>query len=307
MLFDGHNRTDGALRTGKQLRIEYRIRCPAVGRVRFEGVALRMADLQGFFYHATFVLGVSEYRVLPRLADASGRPAAKKRHNLLPPPGIHQLRRPGSGSELLDLRDYMPGDPPKTIAWKVSARRDRLITKEFESEVPIRCTLFLDASNSVRVGPSGGNALARLVDIASAVTQANSGARDLTGLCVFDETDARVLRPARGPRHLVDVLNRLVDASAQQPAAAEAPLGPLVQLAHAFAEEVYPDSMRREVNRVPFWLPWLSRRMTPPRRRRLGARGLLYALACLAPTGVLLLLHYALMEPLTLLAPALGL
>ena len=31
--------------------------------------------------------------------------------------------------------------PPRMIAWKVSARRDRLITKEFESEVPIRCTL----------------------------------------------------------------------------------------------------------------------------------------------------------------------
>ena len=40
----------------------------------------------------------------------------------------------------------MPGDPPRTIAWKVSARRDRLITKEFESEVPVRCTLFLDTS-----------------------------------------------------------------------------------------------------------------------------------------------------------------
>jgi uncharacterized protein (DUF58 family) len=67
------------------------------------------------------------------------------------PPGIHRLHRPGSGSELLDLRDYRPGDPPKTIAWKVSARRDRLITKEFESEVPVRCTLFVDTSSSVRL------------------------------------------------------------------------------------------------------------------------------------------------------------
>ena len=31
-----------------------------------------------------------------------------------------------SGSELLDLRDYIPGDAPKMIAWKASARRDRL-------------------------------------------------------------------------------------------------------------------------------------------------------------------------------------
>ena len=67
-----------------------------------------------------------------------------------PPPGVHRLKRPGGGSELLDLRDYMPGDPPKMIAWKPSARKDKLFTKEFESEVPVRCTLFVDASESTR-------------------------------------------------------------------------------------------------------------------------------------------------------------
>src|SRR5207302_354096 len=67
------------------------------------------------------------------------------------PPGMHRLYRPGSGSELLDLRDYQPGDPPRTIAWKVSARRDKLITKELEREVPVRCTLLLDTSRSVLV------------------------------------------------------------------------------------------------------------------------------------------------------------
>src|SRR5205807_7342783 len=114
----------------------------------------------------------------PALVDAEGKTATSKRHNLLPPPGINRLLRPGTGSELLDLRDYLPGDPPKTIAWKVSARRDRLITKDFESEVPVRCTLFLDTSNSVRLGPPGKNALARLVEIAATVAQAAAGTRD---------------------------------------------------------------------------------------------------------------------------------
>ena len=200
---------------------------PAPGRVRFEGLRLRLADLQGFFYFETFVPAVVEYRVLPVLADARGRPAAHKRHNLLPPPGIHRLRRPGSGSELLDLRDYLPGDPPKTIAWKVSARRDRLITKEFESEVPIRCTLFVDTSNSVRVGHHrrARTRLARLVEIAAAVAQANTGSRDLTGLCLFDERRVTIVRPARTPRHLVQVLHLLADAAGLAPTTGEARVG----------------------------------------------------------------------------------
>src|SRR5262249_10793611 len=80
----GEVHTDGALGPEEPLQLGYRIRCPIVGRLRFEGVKVRLADLQGFFYHATFLPGAVEYRVLPRLTDASGRAATKKRHNLLP-------------------------------------------------------------------------------------------------------------------------------------------------------------------------------------------------------------------------------
>ena len=91
--------------------------------------------------------------------------AVTKQRNQQLPPGVHRLRSGGSGSELLDLRDYRTGDPPKTIAWKVSARRDRLITKVFENEVPIRCTLFVDVSSSVRVPTKQGTALQLFLQI----------------------------------------------------------------------------------------------------------------------------------------------
>ena len=228
--------------------------------MRFEGLRLRLSDLQGLFYCETALPAPVEYRVLPVLADAGGRPAVHKRHNLLPPPGIHRLRRPGSGSELLDLRDYLPGDPPKTIAWKVSARRDRLITKEFESEVPIRCTLFVDTSNSVRVGARGHNALSRLVEIAAAVSPANTGNRDLTGLCLFDEQHVNIMAPGRTPRHLIGVLHRLADAAGLVPSTGKVRVNELVPLAYAFAEEFYPHLLRPEVNRVPFFMRWFGTR-----------------------------------------------
>jgi uncharacterized protein (DUF58 family) len=255
---DGPTRTDGALSAGQPLELDYRVRCPAVaGPARFEGLRVQLADFQGFFVGVRFVTGVVVYRVLPVLADSRGHAATSKRHNLLPPPGVHRLRRPGSGSELLDLRDYLPGDPPRTIAWKVSARRDRLITKEFESEVPLRCTLFVDTSNSVRVGPAGNNALGRLLHISAAVAQANAAARDLTGLCLFDDRGVSLLRPARTARHLAQAMGRLADAANLAPSTARAPLDSLLPLAHGFAEEVYPHLLRPDVNQVPFWLPWL--------------------------------------------------
>src|SRR5262249_54751832 len=216
---------EGEFPAGETRELHYRVRCPARGRVRFEGLTLRLADLQGFFHPAAFVPGVAEYRVLPALVDTEGQPATLKRFNLLPSPGQHRHPRPGTGSELLDLRDYRPGDPPKTIAWKVSARRDRLITKEFESEGPVRCTLVVDTSQSVRVGPRGQTALTRLVEIAAAVAQAANGVRDLVGVCLFDDRAVTTyLRPARGQRHLVGVLNVLADAAGLAPASGAADL-----------------------------------------------------------------------------------
>jgi uncharacterized protein (DUF58 family) len=255
---DGATAGDGPLAANRPLELDYRVRCTAAaGSVRFEGIKVQLADFQGFFFHGTFVAGVLVCRLLPAAVDYKGRAATSKRHNLLPPPGIHRMRRPGSGTELLDLRDYLPGDPPKTIAWKVSARRDRLITKEFESDVPLRCTLFVDTSNSVRVGPVGRNALGRLLHLSAAAAQANTAARDLTGLCLFDEHTATTMRPGRTPRHLAGLINRLTEAANLAPATARAPVETLLPLAHAFAEEIYPDLLRPAVNRVPFWLPWL--------------------------------------------------
>jgi uncharacterized protein (DUF58 family) len=246
----------GSLSPENSLALEYSIRCPVAGEIRFEGVGIQLADFQGLFYHSTFVPGVVLYRVLPPLADAEGHRPTVKRNNLLPSPGMHRHLRPGTGSELLELRDYLPGDPPKTIAWKVSARRDRLITKEFESEVPLRCTLFVDTSQSVRVRSSGQTALSRLVELSAAVAQAAAGARDLTGLCLFDDKAVtRVVRPARGNRHLIQMFHWLAEAAVLAPATGQARLSALLPLAYALAQEVYPYLLRPQINRVPFWLP----------------------------------------------------
>jgi uncharacterized protein (DUF58 family) len=276
VLVGGDCSFNGAVSSEVPAEFEYRLRTPGIGRTRFEGLSAKMADLQGFFFCKMFLSSAREYRVLPALLDPGEHGGAVKRRNLLMPPGIHRHRRPGAGSELLDLRDYRVGDPPKTIAWKISARRDRLITKEFESEVPVRCTLFVDTSRSVRLEAPGQNALSRLVDIAAAVARAASDNRDLTSLCGFDESGCRITPSGRGSRHLIRLLNSLADMAGQPAATAETSANALLPTAFGFAADVYPELMRPDINRYPAWLGWI---WPPPaytkRRPRLADR--LYA------------------------------
>jgi uncharacterized protein (DUF58 family) len=255
---EGELRYSGPVAAGAEVGWDYHIHCPAPGALRFEGARVQLADRQGFFYFETFLRRPMVVAVLPKLVDADARQRATKRFNLLPPPGIHRLRRPGSGSELLDLRDYRPGDPPKRIAWKASARRDKLITRELESEVPIRCTLFLDASDAVRVGPPGENALAGLTTIAATVAQAAAGNRDLVGLAVCDHRTADYVAPARSSTHTVGLLRRLARTANLAPATEAAEVGPLLDRGYAVAAEIYPDLLRPAINRFPAWLAYFS-------------------------------------------------
>ncbi|HZZ81434.1 MAG TPA: DUF58 domain-containing protein [Gemmataceae bacterium] len=258
-LHDGSLRTDGALAKGRPLSFAYAIEAKAAGWLRFEGVKVEFADLEGFFTHVTFVREGRAFRVLPTLAVEATQPAFIKQHNALPLLGSHRHARPGSSSELLDLRDYIAGDPPRMIAWKVTARRDRLITREFESEVPIRCTLFLDTSNSVRIGPVGETALCRLVEIAAGIAQANAAERDLTGLCLFDDVAVRdFVKPGRGSKHALRLLGHLTDVAGLIAHAPTATVRELIPHAYGLAQDVFPELLDRDVNWFPGWLPFWS-------------------------------------------------
>jgi uncharacterized protein (DUF58 family) len=250
------------IHSSEPVDVRYTLRCPAPGVLRFEGVKVRVADLHGFFYRRVFLHDPVEFLVLPPLVNDEGQQRADKRFNTLPPPGIHRLRRPGSGDELLDLRDYRPGDPPKMIAWKPSARKDKLITKEYENDVPVRCVLFLDTSDGVRLGPAGNTLLTRMAGVAAVVAQAAAANRDLIGLTTFDDKSVLALRPARTQTHMITVLQRLAEVSSLQVTTKGLPIENLTRRAYPLAHELYPELMSKKVNSMPLgrlWIPMLDR------------------------------------------------
>jgi len=254
---EGHRRTVTRLKAGEPVVLEYKIHPAAPGVVRFEGIELRTADLCGFFYRRSFFRIPTEYLVLPPLMDDDGTQRANKRFNTLPPPGVHRIRRAGSGTELLHLRDYLPGDPPKTIAWKASARKDKLITKELESDVPVRLILFLDASNSTRLGTAGKTPLAKLAGIGAGVLQAAAGNRDLIGLTVFDSREAKVQKPARTRLHTMQLLRTFAETAGRQAEGTETDPATLQRHAYSLAQDLYPDLLEKRLNSRPFGLFWI--------------------------------------------------
>lgn len=234
-------------------QLRYSVRPVSAGQLRFMGILVEWADGAGFFRTRLFVRGEDVVTVLPSLAPRIAVMPTSKRTNHIPAHGIHRHARPGSGSELFNLRDYEPGDPPKRIAWKVSARRDRLTTKEFESEVPVRTTLFVDHGDSVRVGWPGPTALTRSVEIAAALTRRLIDDRDPVGLCLIDRADVLYLPPANGPRQATRILTNLCRIAAEPPRPTPCPVNLLIAPAVQACADLYPELTEPSLNRRLTW------------------------------------------------------
>jgi uncharacterized protein (DUF58 family) len=63
--------------------------------------------------------------------------------------GMHRSPFHGFSVEFAEHRPYMPGDPLKNLDWKVWARSDRLLIKQYTEETNLRCHLLLDLSGSM--------------------------------------------------------------------------------------------------------------------------------------------------------------
>jgi uncharacterized protein (DUF58 family) len=103
-------------------------------------------------------------------------------------------RRPVLAEERRDvmraLRDYRPGDHPRSIHWRTSARRGELVVKEFERTEPRRSLVVLDAA-ALGVEREREAVIEAAVELAASV---------LAELCSQGET---VALAALGPKPLL--------------------------------------------------------------------------------------------------------
>ena len=241
------------------------VRILGSGRVTLPGFRVTVQDPQGFFLLERFIPQEQVFRILPAYAQLSETQPLVKRVNSLPQHGIHRLQRAGMGSELLELREYVPGDPPKSIAWKVSARRETLMTRQYESEVPVRLHVFVDGTIGCRIGGYGLRLLDQMNYVAATVARSSISAGDPVGAVLFDERGRTRIAPGTGERGFYRILEALSDFAVNPtPPQQQQLTANLLNAAHRLAGERYPELLSPLFNQVPFTfrpiLPWNRRR-----------------------------------------------
>lgn len=242
------------------ITIRFRAQVVGAGTLTLPGVRLVATDPFGFFEAHRFLALEHSFKVMPAYTTVGEIQPIVKRINAIPLHGIHRLKRSGPGAELLELREYVPGDPPKSIAWKASARREHLMTRQYESEVPVRVRMFIDGSISTRTGGFGARLIDQMIYVASSIARSATNIGDPIGATLFDERGHTRISTGGGERKFYQLLDALADF-ADNPTPPRHKLTKLmVAAALRLAGERYPELLDPRINRVPFTLfplsPW---------------------------------------------------
>ncbi|MGI9519618.1 MAG: DUF58 domain-containing protein [Pirellulaceae bacterium] len=193
-----------------RFRMAYRFKPLVCGRMHLSGIELGLEDTNGMFRGRSFEVLRQQLTVLPFLIRPQTTVSVLKQNNLQIILGHHRHRSAGISAELLGIRDYQPGDPPRSIAWKPTARLGKLMSREFEKEVPIRATVFADMGATQFIGRPGTANIDRVVTAVASTARLLLSDRDPVATVLASESGSTRIPHATGERQLARILHHLL-------------------------------------------------------------------------------------------------
>ena len=196
----------------------YHVRPVRRGDYRFGKVNLRWRGPLGLVVRQTACALEAPVKVYPNLLDIR-RYDLLLRHNRLQEMGLRAVRRQGEGTEFERLREYLPDDDFRRINWKATARRNRPITTEYQTE---RSQTVLTAIDVGRMMQAPVRQMAKLDYVINAtllLTYVAVGKGDKVGALSFADDVQHFVRPRQGRGQFYRILELLygVEAAPVEP------------------------------------------------------------------------------------------
>jgi uncharacterized protein (DUF58 family) len=168
------------------------------GRAPLGPVGARVRTALGLVSARILFDGGDTIMVVPSLSGVRRFRMLAMQHRL-ETAGVRSLRRRGEGLSFANLREYAIGDDPRRIDWKATARRARLITREYSIERSQTVITLIDAGRNMTQLASTRSRFEAALSSALILTDIAANAGDRVGALVFDD-EIRAYVPARPGR-----------------------------------------------------------------------------------------------------------
>jgi uncharacterized protein (DUF58 family) len=119
------------------------------------------------------------------------------------PGGDEKSRLRGTGIEYSDVREYQPGDDPRSIDWNLTSRSDRTYVRESLPDRGADVWLLIDTSRSLDWGTARCLKRQTAVELTVAASHLLARHGNRVGALLFDQRVHGVIRPASGRTSLL--------------------------------------------------------------------------------------------------------
>lgn len=126
--------------------------------------------------------------------------------------GNYQSGLRGQGLDFDDFREYLSGDEPRFIDWKVTARMGTPYVRRFKEEREQALILLVDASASMRYASAGStrSKIDYAAEIAAVLAFSAASSGDKCGLLVTGQARRLYLPPQKGVRQTLRIIREIV-------------------------------------------------------------------------------------------------
>jgi uncharacterized protein (DUF58 family) len=191
----------------------YHLTPHARGDFHFGPLHLRVRGRLGMVHRLMQVPIPQQIKVYPNLLETA-KFTLMARRGRLQQMGIRRARLQGAGREFESLRDYMPDDELRRIDWKATARRGKLVARQYEVEKSQCIVLVLDVGRTMLAEIDGIQKLDYAINAALLLAYVATLADDRVGLLVFADTVQSYIPPKKGRAQVYAILEALYNAKA---------------------------------------------------------------------------------------------
>lgn len=131
--------------------------------------------------------------------------------------GLHRSPYIGFSVEFASHHEYVQGDDPRHINWKLYARQHRLYVKEFDGDTNLNLHILLDVSGSMACASLGRSKLHYSATLAAALAHLALRQHDAAGVTLFAEHVVASLPPRAKSHQLQEILGLIASAVPQAP------------------------------------------------------------------------------------------
>lgn len=144
--------------------------------------------------------------VLALVADRSFEPRDLIVGNLA---GAHKSPLSGLAVEFAGHREYVPGDDPRHIDWRVYFNRDKYFVKQYELETNLVCHIVLDVSASMRYGQDREQKLQYAASLGLTLAFGIVRQHDKVSFTTFDEQVRHHIPPSHSTQQILRISEQI--------------------------------------------------------------------------------------------------